>query len=800
MKALLKIVFYILLMPQFLWALTPALVAPVLIDRQFTESIWISPKSAEKTELLKSDLLRILKPLVKMEVFENLQKIADTQGKITFGQLRSFHIHPSFDAENLQVIIELDPMLRPGNEADLSSDANDPQFTPILPALFSGSLTLRGTEDFQYGNNSTITHPRQFIGVAELVQSFNNVVFETGVDYFDTNSEEKHHRLNTKISTELFNKSTWFELGDTAPTAIGLQSTFEMGGLSLTRSKRVNTFRLFRATKDQEIFLKRLSIVEVYISDFLFSRAQAQPGPFTLKNIPLGGGFNKIKIKITDDVGQVEEIDASTLLDSEMLRPEEWNYNFSIGYASVADGSDRKYLKDSDSYSLFLNRGFTHYYELGINAQGKGDNHLFGLEASKLLPFGLTILDVAARTSTLQSTAYGAQLKLTSRNYEYSERPTNWFITGQYKDYYFSSIVNDPVAQMYRKSIDLGVSQGFGESLLGSFNTRSEFPEYSTDPIRNSYFVSLSKNLFKDLKAEINYQQTVGNDLNYTANFNLTWQENAQRTYSASYLDPTSEKRLSFNYEPTSRVGSAQANASLFDAKETSRQNFLLDYTADRAVLGLDHNSSTTKADSSSIHSTKIKLASALYWADGHATIGRPTSDSFVLVTSSKDLHGFNIPINDPRLDTYSEVRQSSPALVPQLASFAKQILVAEATSLPQGYSLKNSSFYFEPFYRSGTHLHLVGHGSVMVIGYLQNKYTKDPVSLVGGEVIRTDVKGSSSVPFFTNSKGRFVIEGLEGGSYEIHIHNSELHTISFEIPKDLKGVYQLPTPLFTFY
>lgn len=781
------------------------LVAPLYVDKNFVESVWVYPGTMpDQTQLKKNELLLHLKPLVNPAYARRLDALpSGFEGLVSFTQLKAIGIKPQFDNNKLEAHLELDPTSRLGEEANLDSTYG-PEYYTVNSSPMSGHFIFRGNEEFFYGPlGEAEKYPQQFTGQLEFVQNVKGAAFETGVDYYDYFDQNKAQRQNTKLSLEVLDKKSWFELGDMMPYTTGLQTSVEIGGASLTQSRRSKSYRLLRSTTDRELFLKRPSLVEVFLGDFLFLRTQTAPGPFSLKNIPLSSGLNKIRIKITDDMGQVEEIDATTLLDTAILKPGEWDYAFSAGSPSTRKGSDRKYDQERQIYSFYTLRGFENYYELGLNGQGQEDRNLWGLEAAKIFRYGRLSFSGASKTSQSLKPAYGSQLRWSSKDYESARNPFSWHIGAFYRDTNFTSITDTTgLKNNYSRTGEFGFTRTFGPRTIFYFNTRTDLPNASSDPIRRAYNTSLTRSWTQSLQSEVSYQghSDDGNKDtdDYQVTFSLIWQDTPQRTITASYATPTEASRLNYSYEPEQRIGAVRGNASIENDKLQSVQAAQLTYLANRAEFGLDHNSSNFKDINSSLQRTRLRFGSGLYWADGVAAVGRPTYDSFALVTSSKDLHDFTLPINDIKNDSYAEIHGSTPAVTPNLSSYHSQIIAAEYTSLPEGTSLERSSFVFNPDYKSGTHIHLIGKGQVMVVGTMFLKETKEGVPFAGGEVVNLDNLKEVPAAFFTNSKGRFVIEGLNGGNYEIRFFNTPLTPVKFSIPANQRGIYTLPESLFT--
>jgi outer membrane usher protein len=129
--------------------------------------------------------------------------------------------------------------------------------------------------------------------------------------------------------------------------------------------------------------------------------------------------------------------------------------------------------------------------------------------------------------------------------------------------------------------------------------------------------------------------------------------------------------------------------------------------------------------------------------------------------------------------------------VLPDLQSYLVRKLTIDAPDLPPGYELGPDTFTLWPTYRSGTVIHAGTGATVLLRGVLRTADGK-PVTLQTGTVHALDNPAFKPLPMFTNRGGRFVVEGLQPGRYELRMLADANAKLSFEIPKGRTGVFEI--------
>jgi outer membrane usher protein len=107
------------------------------------------------------------------------------------------------------------------------------------------------------------------------------------------------------------------------------------------------------------------------------------------------------------------------------------------------------------------------------------------------------------------------------------------------------------------------------------------------------------------------------------------------------------------------------------------------------------------------------------------------------------------------------------------------------------GLDLGRDTFQIHPSYRSGTVLDVGTDATVLADGVLVGDDGK-PLALLAGKITPLGTPGAAALDFFTNRTGRFRIEGLKPGAYELRVPADSANTAHVEIPASTVGVYRL--------
>ncbi|NQV79884.1 MAG: hypothetical protein HQ495_04975, partial [Alphaproteobacteria bacterium] len=117
--------------------------------------------------------------------------------------------------------------------------------------------------------------------------------------------------------------------------------------------------------------------------------------------------------------------------------------------------------------------------------------------------------------------------------------------------------------------------------------------------------------------------------------------------------------------------------------------------------------------------------------------------------------------------------------------------VILDAPDLPDGLDLGDQVIDVLPTNRSGVRI-VVGTGAVVfAIGTLQTS-DRLPVSLQAGRLRSVAEPEAEPKVLVTNRRGRFIVEGLKPGQYELRMLVAPDTVIPIDIPQDARGRYDL--------
>ena len=216
-------------------------------------------------------------------------------------------------------------------------------------------------------------------------------------------------------------------------------------------------------------------------------------------------------------------------------------------------------------------------------------------------------------------------------------------------------------------------------------------------------------------------------------------------------------------------------------------------YNASRFETILSHDAIFPSAESERdpIQRTSLRAGTSLVFADGHFGVGRPIGDSFGIVVPNQNYADQEIILDSSGIGGRYEARTDflGPAVLPSLSAYQIRPLSVTVPDLPVGYQLSQDQFQLLPSYRSGT-LVMVGNDATVVLDGTLVDRTGTPLALLAGEIVALDRKEAVIGQFFTNRSGRFRIEGVGPGTFELRLERYPGVNAHVTISPGTKGVY----------
>lgn len=194
-------------------------------------------------------------------------------------------------------------------------------------------------------------------------------------------------RGNTALEFYSIKNRFQFTAGDTVSASGPLSSGLRLGGFSLRRRFDTQPGRIFTPAYDLSTVSSLPGVAELYIDGERRRRQNVNAGKVTFEDIQGDSGSN-VTLRFIDELGAVQEVSASLLGLSRMIRQGEWDYGFTAGtlrqgendYADAGAAMDIRY-------------GLTNWLNVEIFAEGVENQYNGALGITLALP--IATIDVS---------------------------------------------------------------------------------------------------------------------------------------------------------------------------------------------------------------------------------------------------------------------------------------------------------------------------------------------------------------------------------------------------------------------
>ena len=740
--------------------------------------------SGEKIQQVSgSDLTRILSDKIREE------KLVDykiPEGDVSPEQL-PFRItyHPS----ELRFSIQIPPGdLRP-NDANVYDDLM-PYYSrkATEPAPFSLGVNYKLEQSW----NKKTNQEDAFTAQTDAFMNIKKVSFENQMNYQTT--RKKHWaRQQSRATYDRPNRMQRFEAGDVNYPIIGYQQAYALGGVSFYKDFSLNPYRLVTPTSSLEYQVDTRSLVKTYVNNILLKTEYMNAGRYSVRDIPLNNGINKIVIELVDEFGATKVFTFNESGSLDLLAEGVSRYSLASGLLSYDDDGDRQYEdKDGTFVTGFYQHGLAKSWTLSAYAQGSkkytllGTNHIFSTR------FGNWSFDVAGTKNDLNN-GY-----VTQATYQLNLFGAYWYDshTLTTKIEYRSPWFNEG-GENFKNRFDTTLTASYSVPLFERFNVALggsyQNPTIAENP-RIAYNGSLTTKIFDSSSFTVYAGKSRDEFKTWSDQvyffFNMTF--GGSSTFaSAFYEKETQTKRLTVIRDTGKKYNDLKASASV-DDNILSKNGYLdLQYNTVLADLGVRED--VVKNNGDSVGSkTSVRLLSSFAFVhngdDAGFSIGRPISNSFVIFKPNKDWKGQKFAVqtssgvNDASTGLFGE------SLVSGLTPYQYRRLQLDPSNLEPGYILGQESFVVYPTKNSG-HLFIIGKSGLVVLrGSILDK-SKKPVGLKVG--FWTSNTGKST-PFFTDREGEFFIEGIEATSGTIQIDDEKYSPAQLDLSKEKQGIVDI--------
>lgn len=722
-----------------------------------------------------------------------IDKIQDEKkGIYTFGNSQ---IDPSklpfkinYSPLELRISIEI-----PGHDLK-PQDAN--LFENLVPYLSRKSVTAA---PFSFGTNYKLEEVQNnklnqqsfFQANTDSFMNIKSVSVENQMNYL-SNRAAGWYRQNSRLTYDRPNQMQRFEMGDVNFPVLGHQQSRALGGVSLYRDFSLNPYRTTGVTSSFEYEIETRSLVRTYINNIILKTEYMNPGRYSVKDIPLNNGVNKIVVEVTDEFGKKKVLIFNEAGSVDLLSPSLSRYSLAAGYPSIDTEVRKKYEDQNGAFiSGFYQYGLKKNWSAGAYLQGNKNYHLLGTNNILATQYGNWSLD-----------AVGSNNKFHSGSAIQAIYQLNIFGSYWYDSHTFTSRIEyrepwfNEGGESIKNRFDFIMSSSYSVPLFEKINIAlggNYHNPRSGNISKFGFDTSVTSKIFDATSLTFYYARSRDENRLWATQLyfflNISFGETG--TYASAFYEKNAQsKRLNLIHDDGKKLNNFKVSASVDDNRTTRDGSLDLQYNTTLADIGIREDVIHTKGQSTGARTSFRFLSSFSYVHNGEDSgfsISRPISNSFVIFKPNSEWKGQRFGIQSSG-ETDTESGLFGESLISGLTPYQYRRLQLDPSLLEPGHVLGQESFVVYPRYRSG-HLFTVGKSGFLVVrGFILDKDQKPQPLKVGFWIS----KSGKTTPFFTGREGEFFIEGVSPELGQIQLEGDDFEAREINLEKSKSGMIDI--------
>ena len=745
-----------------------------------------------------ADFVRLIAEVSDQTLVAVLEASADEQGRLNTQSATSSGLIVNYDAGLLEVQLEIPTDKR--REQVISLRHQEEKTLEITDeASIAGFLTMRGASG--YVSESADDEETGRSPVAINFDSGFRLFGETGfailaeADYQE-DSSQTWSRGDVRLIYDQPEDALRFSVGDLRFVTAGLQASQPILGAQIEQTYDLQPGRLTRPAGRRQFQLERPAIVEVIVNGRTVDRLSLEPGRFDIRDFPFVAGQNDVQLIVEDEVGRRQLLDFAFSLDNDLLDVGLSEFSYALGVASAVEDRSLVYYEGNPIFSFFHRVGVLDNLTLGANVQANEEQKLAGVESIVATPIGNFALDTAISSIDGVGTDVGLAIdyEFPFRGDVYQQR---FSMRADYLGRRFGAIGNANPDNQSTFDLDIDYSRNLPADIRGTIGASFGFGRDGAGDAR-SLNLSLSRALTDRLVMGLSSQILDEEGQKPEVNALLTMSYRLGRQQRLRIQHSTDGDRSRFDYSKTgaSSIGGMGAVVSIErQGKDEVGLFGSLDYTNSRFELDASHDVVTVGLDGDEREqATSLRLETSLAFAGRHLAWGRPIGreDSFAILHRHESLSDNVVLVNPSRDTAQAKADFLGAALIP-LQPYTDERIEFDVDDLPVGYDIGAGRYHLRPSLSSGYALQVGSATSVTVLGTMLDAES-NPIVLTGGEARSLTDSEMAPATVLTNSVGRFVVQSLKPGLYEINMFTKPPMVGQIEIGDDEIGLVDVGT------
>ncbi|BDX05956.1 fimbria/pilus outer membrane usher protein [Planctobacterium marinum] len=587
------------------------------------------------------------------------------------------------------------------------------------------------------------------------------------VFYEKEDDDQEVYRGDITLFKDNFSKPRRFEIGDLSSFNKGHLPAVNAGGIGIsTPYQQLQPLKRISPTNSQEFYMRLAGEVQVVVNGNIVAKVRLNPGRYDLNDLPLSTGQNDVEVIAIYVNGERESFTFNTFFNSQLLEEGLTIWAFNIGYPSQFRDFRYDYL-DPLVMTGFYETGITNTLSAGVNALYVDGDFLVGTSATAGTAWGNFTLRMT--TSEYQSTP-GSSISIDT---EHTVLGSSDFGVPNLRLSYQSrkDFVQSPWLENPTTGNDESWSVNYSWFITDKidFNLNARRTRNSNDVTSENISAQLNWR-YKSMRVSVQYQRQKNDSLvtddedSLFINFNWSAFDNQSLTRKrVDYRSQNNNLRASYakinrNYQDDWGY-SIEANKT----DELEAVTLSSSYTHNRFRADMTARTQQREGLSRS-NDYRLNLSSSVAIADGKIGIGSNVQTPFAIIDVHPTLKKAEVQINpSPTGQSLGSANTELAGLVNLGSGFTENIVNINALNVPLGYDWGPGTYNIVGGTNTGHVLTIGSDLSYTALGYVKDA-ENNPVSLQRGTITGEGI----SATLFTNRKGRFVVEGVGVGKYEI--------------------------------
>lgn len=743
------------------------------------EGLFIVQNSENIQSVQKGFILKILEPLLDEDALKSLSEISGEN--ISIKDLGHEGVSLEYHSDKLIAELFIKADRKKSQDVNLAFN-RIPRWAEgaIRPGKFSGFINFYNFfRDNSSVRDDSITADQNWnLNLGKL-----SFLAQTS---FQKDSESRFIRQDLRFSYDDTKRLLRYQFGDLNYRVTDFQAFQAGAGLLVSTNFDLNPYRLFNPMSFREITLNTPSRVRVFVNGVLVQTLNLPSGRHRLDNLPLNEGINTIRLEIQDQRGRLENFDFKSTTSFSLIGQGIHDMTYGGGIPAKEVLKDRQYDTDNKKYFYILNHlyGLSNNSNIGFGLMGNSNQRLLSLRNLYQGNLGFTNLNLSLsqlmRPFTGRSgEGVGGRLTHVFRDYQQEQRRLRTFDFGlEYLGPNFVAMEDLNPNSYAQISPELGYTQFITDTinvrLRGLYRFNSQNSQLNFTNI-SSTFTLLFKRFFQ-FGLQYSYSKYRNGSDNHQTLLSFNWSMPSEgHVVTTSYNSQGDELNGQWNYSGRGRPGNWRGLANL--RKNNSSETMEAELGREDQRYATSFNIQKRKVNGIKNEIKNLNFHTSLAFAGGEVSISRPINQGFALVKTSKALKGHSLYLNKNGDQYEAETGFFNSAVLPNYQAYRYYPVRIDGRNLPLGISAPPQELVVAPPYRGGVLIPLTAEFTRAVIGKIQLQGNSS--SLKMGKLI--SVKSGDSYTFFTNRKGRFLVESVIPGEYKVFLDEQYLDNLNID-------------------